>query len=294
MEQPKRAVAAAVALDDLYREIEAALHECIDGALEYDWNEDYLSRSVCRILRDRSPFQFFTFDGDIAETRVIFKKNTGRIETSRGDIGVVVRLTTKADRTVVGFGYLEAKRRYTSSRNYDELRWDQLQRIESNAPHAMLLMYDFEDVRFNEDVSGDEAREVKPRSRAVVIPIAWARAIEKRNIELYQSCTPLAHQVCYRYLHGLDLEMMKDPAELTTFFSSGDLVPAYLLEIDVVHRERHDTTPKDGTVSVKPSGGGEAVSVGDEDRYVAFGDEEVRPKRVQQQQAPARTMQAGG
>jgi hypothetical protein len=248
------AVKNAVPLRDLYQEIEAELFERIVKALRLNnWNEDFLSRSFCEILQERSPFAFVTYDDVVAEVAMTFNKQSGRVEEAVGDIGVTVRFTTKAGQTIVGCAFLEAKRRYHDTSTYKEIRWDQLERIEKNAPHGMLLLYDFDDVRFNEDVSGDDRQEDKPNSRAVVVPITLARAMNKRTIELYQSCTPLAHQVCYRYLQGLDLEMVKDPV---AFFSSGGLNPSYVLNIMVNHHGVDATPTNTTTAPITPAGGG--------------------------------------
>jgi hypothetical protein len=256
MDRAKLGVATAVTLHDLYLTIESTLVARIEEALEFDnFDEDFLSRSFCEILKKQSPFEFLTFDGNVAETVVNFKKQTGDVETDFGDIGVTVRFTTKAGQTVIGCGFLEAKRRYDQRRNYKKLDWKQLETIEGNAPHAMLLLYDFADVRFNEDVSGDESRANRPRSRAVVVPITLARAINKRTIALYQSCTPLTHQVCYRYLQGLDLEIVKDEAGISDFFKRPGLKPKYALNVRVNHRERGTTLPNLGSPPVIPKDG---------------------------------------
>jgi hypothetical protein len=237
-------------LRDLYLSIEAELHYRIERSIAFDWNEDFLSRTFCEILRDRSPFTFLTFDGETAETNVFFKKQSGKQENLFGDIGALVRIVTKDGTPITAWGYLEAKRRYRDSGEFDEIRWDQLERIEKNAPHAMLLLYDFIDIGFNEDVSGDAPLPDPPATRSVVVPIALARALGTKSIGLYQAATPLAHQLCYRYLHGLDLQPVKEFTDIQRFFGDLSLVPAYLLDI----RVRYETkdTDNDTASSIPP------------------------------------------
>jgi hypothetical protein len=290
MPQTRPTVANALPLRDLYLEIEDELYARIVKALEFgNWNEDFLSRTFCEILQEHSPFSFIAFDDNVVETTMTFRKQSGPIETKFGDIGVTVRFTTKAGQAVVGCAFLEAKRRYPESRTYQELRWEQLEEIEENAPHAMLLLYDFEDVRFNEDVSGSRLEDDTAPSRAIVLPISLARAIESNTIDLYQSCTPLAHQVCYRYLQGLDLEIVEDPVK---FFAERGLKPKYVLQIMVNHHGA-DATPTNtaSSVPVGPSGGGDLVEAldayDDEAIYVGNDEEDVVDERPVQ--APVAT-----
>jgi hypothetical protein len=289
MPQTSPAVANAVPLRDLYLEIENELYARIVKAMAFNdwnnWNEDFLSRTFCEILQEHSPFSFVTFDDNIVETTMTFRKQSGRIETKFGDIGVTVRFTTKAGQAVVGCAFLEAKRRYPESRTYDELRWEQLERIEKNAPHAMLLLYDFENVRFNEDVSGLRVENSTAPSRAIVVPIGLARAIKTNTIDLYQSCTPLAHQVCYRYLQGLDLEIVEDPVK---FFADRGLKPKYALQIMVNHRGLDKKPPSTASsVPVRPAGGGGLARA--PDAYDAEITYEVTFEREDAHAKPAQT-----
>jgi hypothetical protein len=228
--------AAPAPLLSLYTSLDTDISNVLDRAVKRSWQEDHLSYSVCEAISERAPFEFRSARGEDVRVEAELFKNDGVIEELHGDIAVVLSIRREASPDVFGVGFLEAKRRYQDSGRFDKITWKQLEDIEGNTPHAMLLLYDYQFVAFNADLSR-EAEVLTPVTdpRAVVVPLNLARALQTRTTALYRHCAPLAHQLCYRYLHGLDLDLVGTPSEILQFFPSPNVVPGFVLRMQVSH-----------------------------------------------------------
>jgi hypothetical protein len=223
-------------LAHLYLSIERSLSALLERAVRRAWQEDHLSYSVCELMSARAPMRFRSARGDEVRVDIEIFKNDGVVEERHGDIAVVVSLAREGVPDLFGLGFLEAKRRYTGTGRFDKFSAQQLATIERNTPHALLLLYDYEDIVFNADVSReDEVLEQVTHTRAAVVPVNLARALDVKSTRLYQYSAPLGHQLCYRYLHGLDLDLVGSPDSMLGFFPSADLLPEFVVRMRVSH-----------------------------------------------------------
>ena len=70
-------------------------------------------------------------------------KQKGDTKNKLGDIPFVLDITYKDGDNIKGVVFLEAKKRYQGTNEYSAIKFDQIERIYSNAPSARLLLYNY-------------------------------------------------------------------------------------------------------------------------------------------------------
>jgi hypothetical protein len=225
-----------VPLSSLYISLERGISDILERAVRRSWQEDHLSYSVCDLISGQAPLRFRSALGEDVQVEVEIFKNDGVVEERHGDIAVVLSIGRESTPDIFGLGFLEAKRRYTGTGRFDKFSAEQLEKIERNTPHALILLYDYENIAFNADLSREgDVLEAVNETRAAVVPLNLARALNTKSTRLYRHSAPLGHQLCYRYLHGLDLDLVGTPDEMLRFFPSADLFPEFVLRMQVSH-----------------------------------------------------------
>ena len=108
--------------------IEELINELVQDTMILHWDEDHITRKLLYGLEQK-------LNGVVIsdlDNRAVFLtpfKLTKPVEAKFGDIAIVVNVSYDDDDTIEGVAFLEAKRKYKSSSNYDALKWDQLERV---------------------------------------------------------------------------------------------------------------------------------------------------------------------
>jgi len=243
--------------------LEEIASETIKSSYPRYWNEDFISRSFLLALEKALPS--VALAGPELRRRIHWSawKQVGSAENKFGDIAVLVRIVDADGLVLEGVGFLEAKRRYPGSEKYDQLASGQLTRIEEHAPHAMLLLYDYEEASAYTKYqlyTGHRARlrdlippvtndgeslgiavveETHPFSgvfstHMLVTPIGLIRSINLVQAGLYRYATPLSLQLAMRFLNGFDLEFSREALRTAKGWLDSIGSPRYLLTITVV------------------------------------------------------------
>ena len=185
-------------------------------------------------------------------------KLKGKFEKNFGDIAILFNIRDNDGLEIQGVSFLEAKKRYRESGNFDAVKEDQLIRIYKNAPHAMMLFYDFwliEDfIKYQSPYtcfpfrlyrnfmrSGPWTELVPPMAKAthsVTTPIHLDKQVGIYDPTLYRYSTPFSTQIIFRYLNGFDLEFPEEPLAIAKGFSQSDEIspPKFLLIISIGRR----------------------------------------------------------
>lgn len=124
----------------LVKKLEAIFASLTEGNYPHEWDENFISYSLMKELRSvlkqrRVKFRDFTKTIDCRSY-----KNKGVIESTHGDIALLVHIQFSTGHILQGVAFLEAKREYESGK-FDSIDFDQLARIHSNTPHSQLLLY---------------------------------------------------------------------------------------------------------------------------------------------------------
>lgn len=224
--------------------IEPAVKKAILSCLPYNWDEDFISRTLLNELRNNLDGK--KIDGFNSESvlRINTFKANGKLENTFGDIAFLVKIKFKDNDAIEGVGFLEAKKKYIGTNTFDALKFNQLTRIKNNAPHAMLLLYDFSVIRsyFPYIFQLDSAVRFS-RTNAVVCQIDPAINLNRNDIGLYKICYPLSYQLAHRYFRGLDLEYSPEILAQAKGYASEMGFPKYVITITISSMEEEPERP---------------------------------------------------
>lgn len=193
--------------------IEEVINELVEDVKILNWDEDHITRKLLSQLTTKLSGSLLS---DM-ENKVVFftpfKLRKG-LEEKYGDIAIIVSIEYTDGDKIEGIAFLEAKKKYKDTGVYSAIKWDQLERINSNAPHSQLLLYDFRNI--SEFSSTGLVPKKSPTStnpmiqlpvtKFVVIPTNKAIQVKVNNERLYKLSLPLSYQIGYRYLNGFDLD----------------------------------------------------------------------------------------
>jgi hypothetical protein len=201
----------------LVSRIEQIVSSQVFGSYPAAWDENIMTRNLARSLT-----------GKLSDLLVTgFKRNfrvwwdayryAGSDATVFTNLAVLVKIQHKDGTKVEGTALIEARKRTDKKPSFDELRWNHVSRLHTNAPHSQLVLYDYEDIRsFSSNIAirvqsmrpsyWREQVLVSPFTYAVAVPTGVALAVKANDTSLYTFSLPLAHQIVFRWLHGLDLD----------------------------------------------------------------------------------------
>lgn len=227
--------------------IEELINELVEESKVFSWQEDTITLKFLSQLRQR-------LNGSLIsdmESRIVFLspfKLRKANEKYYGDIGIIVEIEYGDGDKIEGIAFLEAKRKFKASRNYESLKWEQLERIHSNAPHSQLLLYDFRDISefastglvSKKNATSSNPMVQLPVTKFVTIPINKAIQVKKKNESLYKLSLPISYQLGYRYMNGFDLDFTHDVLLKIkkdfegNFIGLDEQVPKFLIWIKIV------------------------------------------------------------
>lgn len=147
----------------------------------------------------------------------------GKLERENGDVAFLIDINFDNGNTLLGVGFLEAKRIYTSG-SFDALKWAQLKLLSANSSSHQLLLYDNDPMPTQYSLGGcypfcccpgceDDLSfccELSEVSAAIVMPTLHAIAYEEKGKKLEMIGHRLSEQIVLRYFRGLDLDFDLD------------------------------------------------------------------------------------
>ena len=225
-------------------EIEQVISSSIQTIPKWDWDEDYITRSVIRDIY--GALRNAEYEGRDYRKSISWEmyKLRGKEENLFGDICFVVSMFFKDGSKLSGSAFLEAKKRYWGSTAFDAMRIDQAKRILKNAPRAQYLLYDYENITaFQSGTSlmstaSEYFRRFPfspyvPTTNAVCCPLNLAVASTIKDTTLYRHSAPLSEVITGRFMHGLDLEFTDTAMQIATGHLEKHGFPANIIEVTI-------------------------------------------------------------
>ena len=211
-----------------------------------DWDEDFITRTWLRELRNNLPKLNFPNGNRIRAVWDAFKIN-GQLEQDNGDVAFIVKITFKNNNELTGVGFLEAKRIYENSHRYDALKWAQLKNMVNNSSSHHLLLYDYEEQEIlSSSLHCDYGMcpychyfELHNKAIGVVVPTAQALAYEIKDRNLTKIGYRLSEQILHRYFNGLDLNFDQEIVNSVLSGAKGGI--AFLAIAHVILDEETET-----------------------------------------------------
>ena len=171
-----------------------------------DWDEDFITRTWLRKLRNNLQQLHFPSGKRIRAVWDAYKMN-GKLEQDNGDVAFIIKITFKNNNEMMGVGFLEAKRLYEKSSQYDALKRGQLRNMVSNSSSHYLLLYDYEEQKISSSICSCGMCKHFHYNKAigVVVPTAHALSYDIKDRGLANIGHRLSEQILYRFFNGLDL-----------------------------------------------------------------------------------------
>ncbi|HEY2583971.1 MAG TPA: hypothetical protein VGI43_19335, partial [Mucilaginibacter sp.] len=191
--------------------LEQSIQHEINEAYPLHWEEDYITRRLLTVLAGLNNSQIEVLN---SLTNVFIKpfKLKGVNEHKFGDIAILVEIEYKDGDKLKGVAFLEAKRKFRDSSEYDSLDFEQLKRIYSNAPNSRLLLYNYNAMSAITPTGLDTKHGSSgmlpqmPVTHTTVLNLNAAIQFNIKSEHLHKVSIPFSYQFTYRYLYGLDLE----------------------------------------------------------------------------------------
>lgn len=231
----------AIIAQKYFLELEAKIQETILECTEYDWYEDYITRSLLKLLRkelNEAEFELLNTKGEKAKIWLNIFKATGNLETKCGDITFIVRLVHKDNDTIEGVSFIEAKKRY-SGKGFKALNFSQLEKFLRKSPRSLLLLYDYEK-NYKNRVWGftNSSNWQIQYTHTLITQSHLAVHLNKKDESLYKICYPLSHQILERYTRGLDLEFKNETVREAKGYLENKNITEYAVIMNVVYNNK--------------------------------------------------------
>ena len=197
------------------QKLEEEIQEEIQDAYPNEWTEDYITLRIAKVLRG---FSYSQIEYLKSYQNIIINayKLKGQNETKFGDLAIVINIENKDGDSIKGVAFLEAKRRYKNSNEFQAMKFDQLERIYSNAPNAKLLLYNYQPMSIiaptglDVKVGGEGILPKMPVTFSSIAPLNTAIKLGRKDERIQKITIPFSYQFAFRYLFGFDLEFHED------------------------------------------------------------------------------------
>lgn len=215
-------------------ELEGILEEQTTDNYPEDWDEDFITRSILKEMRNRlTPVTVFGLRQRM-KIKWFAYKQAGTQERNFGDIALLVEIQYQGGDRVEGVAFFEAKKRSVNKTVFSEIRFPQLRRINRNATHSMVLLYDYEDITQFADFNARMGYpwswfEWKACTYSVVVPISIVLNKNKKDTSLYKFSLPLSYQLFFRHFQGFDLEFQRKTIDIAKGYDKQKGTPKYLV-----------------------------------------------------------------
>jgi len=230
-------------LAEFTSKIEGILEDEVKRLLPGYWDEDQLTINfLIALTRQLSNKTIVDLRGVSKVYINAFKQSGTLTETKYGDIAVILNITFPDGEKLEGVGYLEAKKRTEGAVTFDAVRETQLKTINSNAPRARLLLYDYEPITgfvptyFEEEIyyrHHFRSLRLMPTTHSVALPLNLALQVKHYDTKLYKFGLPFSHQLTFRYMYGQDLEFEKSALDASKGYADRQNLSKYVLTITV-------------------------------------------------------------
>ena len=202
-------------MKSLTYELETLIYSNVKGYYPEGWDQKQITRSLFLDMKSLFNEKVIHTPGDTIKTEWTLLQQ--RIETEEifGDFAVVVQVTYHDGQSVTGVVFYVVAEKDGGKNSFSNLHKNNYRRLLSVSPHSQLLLYDYDTITgmafpsTAESVIGNHPHNWNswiPFTHAVTVPANLALSLDVKTTALYKVSLPLAYQISYRYLYGLDLD----------------------------------------------------------------------------------------
>ncbi len=179
------------------------------------WALDTINERLVTGLRNTLDEKKIVFPGNSMRTRLWAYKLAEDRDSAVLDIAMLVRIAYHDSHRTEGALLMQVALKDPDKNTFSGLRKDVLRKAHSLSPHAWLMLCDYDTVSgmaypsMAEYVIGNHPQGWSnwiSYTHTVMIPAGLALELGVKTTGLYKASLPLSHQLCYRFLMGLDLD----------------------------------------------------------------------------------------
>ena len=188
------------------------------------WREDGISERILEDLVDK--FSLVEVDAPLGVQTIAWDafKLSGTPENRAGDIAVIVKFSYPNGTEKEGVAFLEAKRTYTSSGEFDQLSTEQLERHLTFTHAHRTLLYDYESTEGHfqnlelQYYCAACHKEDFLENHASTLSTEQAISLDDKSRNLLNWSLPLSYILITRYLKGFELDYSPDAVNMAKGF----------------------------------------------------------------------------
>lgn len=231
-------------MKDFINAMETLIYKNIRGNYPSYWDEDVLNLCLIKDMSTLFNDKKIRVPSNIIRSNWKLYKMNQESENKFGDIAVILNITYHDGYNNEGAIFLEAHRKDPDKNTFSTIKSNILKRVASNAPHAQLLLYDYDNISgmafaaVPDSIIGDYPDSWKswiPFTHAAAVPVNAAIALGQKTTGLYKVSIPFSYQLCCRYLYGLDLDYQTVAVETARGQRSDKGNAKYLIVLSVAH-----------------------------------------------------------
>jgi hypothetical protein len=208
------------------------------------WDRDHITRGLFSDLKQLLSGRAIHTPGNTLHTSWHLHRLKDETDTHFGHCALAVQVAYHDGQTVTGVAFLETAEKDGGKNTFSRVAKNNYRKMLSVAPHAQLLLYDYDTITgmafpsTAESVIGSHPHSWNawiPYTHAVTVPAGLALSLDTKTTALYKASLPFSYQLCYRYLHGLDLDFSRAALETAGGIKSDRGNPKFLILISVSH-----------------------------------------------------------
>lgn len=233
---------------DTMKSLSAQLEALVNGNVRDNypasWDRDHITRGLFSDLKQLLNGRAIHSPGDTMHTHWHLHRLKEDSDVHFGHCALMIEVTYHDGQTVTGVAFLETAEKDGGKNTFSHVAKNNYRKMLTIAPHAQLLLYDYDTITgmafpsTAESVIGSHPHTWNtwiPYTHAVMVPAGLALSLDTKTTALYKASLPFSYQLCYRYLHGLDLDFSKPALETAGGIRAERGNPKYLILISVSH-----------------------------------------------------------
>lgn len=223
-------------------DIEQIFSENLTAGYPDSWDMDTANERLVAGLRSVLDGKSFAVPEKTINTRLWPYKLADDNESAVYDIAMLVNITYHDSHTSSGTLFIQGALKDPDKNTFSGLRKDTLRKLHSLSPHAWVMLCDYDTIAgmaypaMADYVIGDNPQgwsNWAAAANGVVIPSGLAIELGVKTTGLYKGAVPFAHQLCYRFLMGLDLDYGKIARDAASGARTDKGLAKYLMLLSV-------------------------------------------------------------
>lgn len=231
-------------MKSLTTELESIVYTDIRENYPGNWNSETMTRSLFSDMKRLFHDRIIRTPGNVIKSSWRLQRLKNDQDGILGDIAVIVQISYHDGQIVRGAAFLDTAEKDAGKNTFSSLNKNRIKKLLSIAPHAGILLYDYDPIcgmafpSTVESIIGSHPHSWNswmPFTHAVAVPANLVLPLDNKTTGLYKISLPLSYQLCYRYLYGLDLDYSVTALETAAGLRADRGMAKFLIMIAISH-----------------------------------------------------------